>query len=318
MKFLERIKQILFGNKIKAISSGTDVKNIITIIKKEKNHDVALNILKNNLTQLSSSDIVEIISTFPMNKRVEALQIAKKFITTYDLYELTIKKLDYNGKLTILESYQYNLDLDDIFGIFNNLPPDQRKNALSKCIERFDSYEITELIKKYVPLYERLDCLNLYHEKLDGFLKASIIDTLDSQSKISALKKYSKEINQTNLFNIICNSETSKIPELLDIVYNQLTSKQISDIIQYHISEEKKLESLYKCCSRLTSSTISDLIKYSIPESQKEEALIALQNRIKSNNIGEILQLCIKSKRVLDKVKHNLYEEDIEYFTNNK
>ncbi len=316
MKFFERIKQILFGKKNKAISTGIDVEAIIKAIKSEKDSDAALNIIRNYVYVLSSADLIQLILALPQNAQIKGIEIAQKHITPYDLYELTIKKLNYKSKIDVLEKFHDKLDLEDIFGIFNSLVPDQRSAALDKCIEHFDSLGISEIICNYIPLYERLECLNKYHDLLDGFSKANIISKLDTERKIEALKLYVKEINKTDLNTIIVDSEPSKMSELLDIAYNYLTTKQIYDIIQLHIPSEKKLETLYKCCSQLNSSTISDLIKYSIPEEQKGDALIALQNRIKSNNIGDILQFCIQGKKVLEKVKHNLDAEDLEFFTN--
>ena len=95
-----------------------------------------------------------------------------------------------------------------------------------------------------------------------------------------------------------------------------MTSKQIMDVIQYYVPDEKKLETMYKCCNNMDSATISDLIKFVIPESQKEEALIAMQNRINVNNIGDILQFCVKTASALKKVQHNLDPEDVEFFKN--
>ena len=228
-----------------------------------------------------------------------------------------MKKLDYKGKLEVLEKFQHRLDLEDIFGLFNNLPPDQRKTALDVCIDRFDSFGIAEIITKYIPLYEKLDCLEKYQEKLDSFSKATIISSLDTERKIKALRQYEKELNKTDLKDILYETETNKISEVFDIIYNSLTPNQIEDIIQYHIPENQKLTALYKTCNKLNSATISDIIKFSIPESQKEEALVTLQYRIKSNNIGEIIQFCIKSKNILAKVQNNLDPEDLEYFNNN-
>lgn len=317
MKFSEKIKSIFFKNRIKTISTGIDSRKIILIIKKEKNADVALNILKNYCSMMSSSDISEVIVNLAISKRIEAIEIAQNYITPYDLYDIALKNLDYKGKLEVLEKFQYKLDLEDIFGLFDNLPPDQRSVALSKSIDRFDSFSLSEIIRNYIPLYERLDCLNLYHDKLDSSSKARIIEKLDSDRKIEALKQYGNEINKTDLNSIICHTETSKISSVLDVAYHNLTSQQIADIIQYYIPENEKLTTLYKCCNNLDSSNIADLIKFAIPESEKEEALVTLQNRIKSNNIGEIIQFCIKNVHVLEKVKNNLDMEDIEYFKNN-
>ena len=188
------------------------------------------------------------------------------------------------------------------------------RSALKKCIDRFDSFGLSEIIIKYIPLYEKLDCLNLYHNQLDSSLKASIISSLDPQRKIRALIQYGKELNKTDLEDIICDTESEKISEVFDVVYAYLTPSQIENIIQYYIPEKQKLSALYKSCNKLSSATISDIIKFAIPEQQKEEALVSLQNRIQSNNIGEIIQFCIKGKHVLDKVKNNLDTEDLEYF----
>lgn len=317
MNFFEKLKRIFLKNKTKYLTSGTDTEKIIVLAKKEKNPEKVLDILQNNIKDLSSSEISQIIINLPISRRTEAIEIAQKYITPYDLYDISIKKLDYNGKLEVLKKFQHRLDLEDIFGLFNNLPPDQRKNALDTCIDRFDSFGISEIITKYIPLYEKLDCLNTYHEKLDSFSKASIISSLNTERKILALRQYEKELNKTDLNDILCETENDKISEVFDIVYGSLTPNQIEDIIQYHIPEEQKLPALYKTCNKLSSATISDIIKFSIPESQKEEALITLQYRIKSNNIGEIIQFCIKSKDILSKVQNNLDPEDLEYFSNN-
>lgn len=317
MNFFERIKRIFFKEKTQALPERINIDKIILYAKREKDPKRALNILQNYCDKMQSSEISQIISNLPINERVNGIDVAHKYLTPYDLYDIALKKLNYLGKIEVLEKFQYRLDLEDIYGLFNNLPPDQRTNALDKCIDRFDAYSLSEVIEKYIPLYERLDCLNLYHERLDGFSKASIISNLDSDRKIIALEKYGKELNKTDLNDIVCKTETNRIIDVLNIVYNELTSKQIADIIQYYIPEKQKLETLYKCCYKLDSSTISDLIKFAIPEEQKEEALVSLQNRIKSNNIGEIIQFCIKGKQILEKVKNNLDPEDLEYFKNN-
>lgn len=317
MKFFEKIKQIFFKNKIKYLSSGINTEKIISTAKKEKDPNKVLEILINYKQELSSNELSQIIISLPISKRVQGIEIVQKYITAYDLYDISLKKLDYNGKLEVLEKFQHRLDQEDIFGLFDNLPPDQRTQALKKCIDRFDSFGISEIIIKYIPLYEKLECLNLYHEKLDSFSKANIISSLDSERKIIALRKYENELNKTDLNDILCGTETNKISEIFDILYNDLTTNQIENIIQYYIPENQKLTALYKACNKLNSATIADIIKFAIPENQKEEALVTLQYRIKSTNIGEIIQFCIKSKDILSKVKNNLDPEDLEYFTNN-
>lgn len=317
MKLLEKIKAIFFKRKVKALPEvSNEIEKIVLLAVKEKNTDKVLDILRMYCFEMSSNSIIHIIAHLPMKKRVEGIEIAQKYITPYDLSDLAMRKLDFEGKINVLEKFQNRLDLEDMYSLLNNIPPDQRVNALKRCVDRFDSFALSEVIKRYVPLYDRLDCLNLYHNRLDGSAKANIIKELDADRKFAALGKYQKELNKTDLYDIVCSTEANRISDVLNVVYNNLTSKQISDIIQYYVPEKRKLETLYKCCYRLDSSTISDLIKYTVPEEQKEEALISLQNRIKSNNIGEILQLCVRSVNALKKVQHNLDAEDVEYFKN--
>lgn len=315
MRLFNIIKNFFLKSKVKKLPAQSyETEKIVLLALKEKDSEKVLEILRKYCFDMTSDSIVHIIIHLPMKKRIEGIEIAQKFITPYDLAELSLKKLDYNGKITVLEKFQNRLDLDDIYKLFNNIPPDKRVYALKKCVDRFDSFALSKIIKKYIPLYDRLDCLNTYHLKLDGSSKANIIKVLDADRKSSALKLYEKEINKVDLFDIVCESEPDKIPDVLNMVYSSLTCKQISDIIQFYVPEKRKLETLYKCCYKLDSSTISDLIKFTIPEEQKEEALISLQNRMKSNNIGEILQFCVKSANALQKVKHNLDSEDVEYF----
>lgn len=314
MNLFEKIKNLFFKPRFKALpEESLEIEKITLLAIKEKDPEKTLDILRNYCYEMKSDSIVHIISHLPNKRRFEGIEIAQKYITPYDLSELALKKLDFNGKIEILEKFQNRLDLEDIYKLFNSVPPDQRENALRKCVERFDSFGLSELIRIYIPLYDRLDCLNLYYARLDAFSKANIIKELDADRKIQALNKYGKEINKTDLFDIVCQTETDRIPDVLNVVYSNLTSKQISDIIQYHIKDDKKLETLYKSCYKLDSATISDLIKYTIPDDQKEQALISLQNRIKSNNIGEILQFCVRTTNALKKVQHNLDPEDVEY-----
>ena len=318
MKLFERIKEIFGIKRVKALPTASlEIDKIVLMAVRENDPEKKLDILKNYSQDMNSESIVHIISNLPMQSRLKGIEIAIRNIAPFDLAELALKKLDYNGKIEVLDKYEYKLSVEDIYQLFNNIPPDQRSYALKKCSDRLDSSDIADIIQNYIPLYERLECLNLYSNQLDGYSIASIIKTLDTDRKIDALRLYEKEINRTDLYEIVCATETRKISDVLNVVYNKLTSKQIYDIIQYYIPNEKKLETLYKCCYKLDSSTISDIIKFVLPEEQKEEALISLQNRIKSNNIGEILQFCVRSLNALQKVQHNLDPEDIEYFKKN-
>ncbi len=315
MNLFERIKRIFFKEKIKVLpSEAMDIQKIVLYAIREKNPENVLEILRNNSFSMKSSDIIQIIGHLPMKYRIEGIEISNRYITPYDLSELALKKLDYTGKIDILEKFQFRLDFDDINKLFNAIPPDQRSNALKKCIDRFDSFAIADVIKNYIPLYERLDALNMYRSKLDKFSKATIIESLDSDKKILALELYAKELSQKDLADIVCRTENNRMADVLNVVYQYLSCNQIAEIIQYYIPEKRKLEMLYKSCYKLDSAVISDLIKFSIPEESREEALIALQNRMKKTNVGEVLQFCTKSMNVFKKVQHNLDLEDVEYF----
>lgn len=318
MNLFERIKRIFFKSSVKALPEETsDIQKIVLLATRERDSKKVLEILTNHAEFMKSSDIVQIISHLPMKDRVEAIRISNKYITPYDLAELSVKKLNYEGKIQVLHEFEYRLDLEDIYQLFNSITPDQRLNALKKCVDRFDLFGIAEIIDRYIPLYERLDALNLYHSKLDGFAKATIIQNIDDDRKIIALKKYAKEINKTDLEDIICSTSSEKVPDILNVVYNYLSGQQIADIISYNVPENRKLEMLYKCCNELDSAIISDLIKFTIPEESREEALVALQNRMDKTNVGEVFQFCTRSLSVFKKIQHNLDSEDIEYFKNN-
>lgn len=318
MNLFERIKRIFFKEKTKALpSEATDIQKIVLLATRERDSKKVLEILTNHASFMKSSDIIQIISHLPMKDRIEAIRISNKYITPYDLAELSVKKLNYEGKIQILQEFDNRLDLEDIYQLFNSITPDQRFNALQKCIDRFDSFGIAEIIDRYIPLYERLDALNMYRYNLDGSAKAAIIQNMDDDRKITALKTYAKEINKTDLEDIVCNTREDKIPDVLNVVYNYLSAQQIADIIRYNVSEKRKLEMLYKCCYKLDSAIISDLIKFTVPKESREEALVALQNRMDKTNVGEVFQFCTKSLSVFKKIQHNLDPEDVEYFKNN-
>lgn len=318
MNLFERIKRIFFKSKVKALpEESTEIQKIVLLATRERDSKKVLEILTNHAQFMKSSDIIQIISHLPIKDRVEAIRISNKYITPYDLAELSIKKLNYEGKIQVLKEFENRLDLEDIYQLFNSITPDQRFNALKKCADRFDSFGMAEIIDRYIPLYERLDALNLYRYDLDGSAKAKVIQNLDDDRKIIALKKYAKEINKTDLEDIICNAKEDKIPDVLSVACNYLSAQQIADIIRYNVSEERKLEMLYKCCYKLDSALISDLIKFTVPQESREEALIALQNRMDKTNVGEVFQFCTRSLSVFKKIQHNLDAEDIEYFKKN-
>ena len=315
MKFFKWLKSIFFPEKINYLGTAYDNRYVARSLYSDK-PDELIGHLRSSVQDMQSNEIAELIKDLPKDYKIQAIEIAQKHLTPYDLAEIAVNDLTQEGKIEVLEKFQNRLDLEDIYQLFDTITPDQRLNTLKKCVERFESSTLAELIKKYIPLYERLDALNLYHDRIDNSSKAIIIGSLDPDRKVMALKQYGKELNKTDLNDIICSTEKEKVFSVLSVVYNDISSNQIEDIITFYIPEQEKLAALYMCCNRLNSSTISDIIKFSIPEEQKEEALVSLQNRIKRNNVGEIIQFCIKGKDVLKKVKDNLYPEDYEFFSN--
>ena len=315
MKFFKWLKSLFKPEKINYLGTAYDNRYVSKSSYSDDPKGL-IGYLRQNVQDMQSNEISELIKDLPKEYKIEAIEISQKHLTPYDLAEIAVKDLTQEGKIEILEKFQNRLDLEDIYQLFDTITPDQRLNTLKKCVERFESSTLAELIKKYIPLYERLDALNMYHDRIDSSSKAIIIDSLNSERKIMALKQYGKELNKTDLNEIICNTEKENVFSVLSVVFNDISSNQIEDIITFYVPEQEKLAALYMCCNRLNSSTISDIIKFSIPEDQKEEALVSLQNRMKRNNVGEIIQFCIKGKDVLKKVKDNLYPEDYEYFSN--
>ena len=91
MNFLEKLKSIFFRKKTKYLTSGVDVNKILQLAKKEKDSEKKLNILRNYCYTLSSSEITQIINSLPQNKKIEGIEIAQKYITPYDLYDIALK-----------------------------------------------------------------------------------------------------------------------------------------------------------------------------------------------------------------------------------
>ncbi len=316
MKLLEWIKSLFKKDDVKYLGTAYD-NRYVSKSRYYSDPDGLIGYLRQNCANMTSGEITESIEKLPESRKIEAVELAQKYLTPYDLSDIAINGLDQDGKIEALDKFQNRLDLEDIYKIFDNITPDKRMYTLKKCVDRFESLALAELIDKYIPLYERLDALTLYHDRLDDQGKALIIKALDPDRKIIALKEYGKALNRTDLNEIICNTEEEKVFSVLSVVYNDITSSQIEEIITLYIPEEQKLAALYMCCNRLNSSEISDIIKFAIPENQKEEALVSLQNRLRSNNIGEIFQFYIKSAKALKKLEGNLDKEDLEFFNKN-
>lgn len=290
MNFFLKLKNILFKNKMKRISSESNSEKIIKIALKEKNPDRIMELLSNTGFSLTSEEISRIIEKLPINRRVEAMRIAKRYLTPYDLFEMINHKLDTSNKLLALNEFQNQLDLYDIYKIFDNLSPDKRTEALNMCIDRFDSFSLGELVKLYIPLSERAEILDKYNQLIDSYSKADILKKLIPDETIKGLEKYAGELSSNNIFEIITALPNNNVFFALEVSYQYLIPNQIKDIIMYYIPEYKRLEILEICSDRLDISNITDIINNSIPEKDREEAIIKLIDKLDLNHIEEIVQ----------------------------
>lgn len=311
MNFFVKLKNILFKNKTKRLPSESDTEKVIKLALKEKNPDRILEILNNTGYSLTSSEITSLIENLPISKRVSGMKVAKRYITPYDLFELINKKLDTNNKIIALEEFQNQLDLYDIYTIFDNLPPDKRTESLEKCIDRFDSVSLGEMIKLYIPLVERADNLYKYEELIDSYSKVDIIKKILPKETLTALEKYKNEISHNNIADIITNLPSNNTFEALSICYDKLTMNEIRDIIMYNIPEFQKLKALKCCAKKLNISIITDIIKYSISENEKEYAILDLADLLDISHIEEIVQDLKVSSVFLEVLSTKFVKDDI-------
>ncbi|MBR3132679.1 MAG: hypothetical protein IKG42_01135 [Clostridia bacterium] len=313
MKFFSRIKNIFFKRKMKLLMPGPDVDKTAQIALKERNPDKIIEILNNSSYILTSEEISTLISRLPIKRRVEGMKIAKNYLMPYDLFELINNKLDNLSKVEAISEFQDNIDLYEIYEIFNNMAPDRRVAALEKCIDRFDPASLGELIETYIPISERGDMLYKYDSLIDSFSKAAIIMKMIPDESIDALKKYCGEINSSNICYIISSLPSTHVAGALRVSYNQLNSNQIRNIIMYNVPEKQRVDLLEICSDKLDISARTDIIRYGIPEKEIENAVTALADYLDKEHVSGIvedLKLSAKFLKVLNE-KFGLSKEDI-------
>lgn len=289
MRFFSRIKNIFFKRKMKLLSDSPNTDKAVELALKEKNPEKIIDILNNTSNILTSNEIATIISKLPIKKRLEGMIIARKNINAYDLYELIDKKLDNLSKVNAIKEFQDDLNLYELFGIFNNLSPDRRTEALEQCIDRFDPSSLGELIESYIPLSERGDMLYKYDSIIDPFSKTQIIMKMIPDEGVEALKKYCNEINSNNIFYIINSFPTTYISDALRFSYKNLNSNQIRNIIMYKVPEEQRLNLLEICSEKLDIAARTDIIKYGISESEIETAVTAISDYLDVEHVSSII-----------------------------
>ena len=309
MKIIDIIKNFLNKIKIKRLPEAIDSDNVILLIKKEKNPENIKNILGNYISILTSSEIIDIVSKLPINDRMQTLLKYKEYIAPYDLSEFIIKKLDTERKIIALKEFQMQLDLYDIYNIFDNISPDRREEALDTIIDRFDGYAISEIIQKYIPFRQRKNILYKYEDIIDSISKVSIILKMPVEDKIEVAEKYANEISKINMAETISDS-TIKFAK-------NMSMAQISDIIMYNIPENRRKETLINISDYLSSGVISDIIKYSLKNEDRKDAIIALREKLNEKHIAEIIQNFLKDDiELINMLKEKMDIEDVIYFKN--
>ncbi|MBR3152558.1 MAG: hypothetical protein IKF52_03010 [Clostridia bacterium] len=313
MNFFARIKNIFFKKKMKRLVAGPDPDKTAQIALKERNPDKILEILNNSSYILTSEEITTLISRLPIKRRVEGMKIAKNYLMPYNLFELINYKLDNLSKVEALSEFQDDIDLYEIYEIFNNMAPDRRVAALEKCIDRFDPSSLGELIEVYIPISERGDMLYKYDSLIDPFSKAAIIMKMIPDESIEALKKYCTEINSSNICYIISSLPSTHVEGALRVSYNQLNSNQIRNIIMYNVPEKQRLNLLEICSDKLDIAARTDIIRYGIPEKEIENAVTTLADYLDKEHVSGIvedLKISAKFLKVLNE-KFGLKEEDV-------
>ena len=120
MKLFEKIKSIFFKNKVKALPEASiETEKVVLLAVKERDPEKVLDILRTYCFEMNSNSIVHIIAHLPMKRRVEGIEIAQKYITPYDLSDLALRKLDYNGKISDIYCYSIKISVN---GFFRTVP----------------------------------------------------------------------------------------------------------------------------------------------------------------------------------------------------
>lgn len=310
----EKIKNFFKSKHMKRIAESSDTSRLFWLIKKEKDIGKIQCMLSNYVTVLSSDEILEIISKMPVKNRLDMLSSYKRYITPYDLSEFIVKKLDTDWKIKALNEFKDILDIFDIYKIFENISPDKRIEALDVIVDRLDSSNLADMIKKYVPYSQRKEAILKYDNQLDVFSKVGIIKKMPSNDIAEVLEKYKDILSSSNILEILDKVPFSKIEKVINVVKDKLTSSSLADIITYKALEKDRLNLLLECSDYIEPAMIADIIKNALDNENRKIAILHLKDKLDEKLIGEIVQYYLKDdKELIEQLKNNMYEEDYNY-----
>lgn len=310
----EKIKNFFKSKHMKRIAESSDTSRLFWLIKKEKDIGKIQCMLSNYVTVLSSDEILEIISKIPVKNRLDMLSSYKRYITPYDLSEFIVKKLDTDWKIKALNEFKDILDIFDIYKIFENISPDKRIEALDVIVDRLDSSNLADMIKKYVPYSQRKEAILKYDDQLDVFSKVGIIKKMPSNDIAEVLEKYKDILSSSNILEILDKVPSSKIEKVINVVKDKLTSSSLADIITYKALEKDRLNLLLECSDYIEPAMIADIIKNALDNENRKIAILHLKDKLDEKLIGEIVQYYLKDdKELIEQLKNNMYEEDYNY-----
>lgn len=310
----EKIKNFFKSKHMKRIAESSDTSKLFWLIKKEKDIGKIQCMLSNYVTVLSSDEIIEIISKMPVKNRLDMLLSYKRYITPYDLSEFIVKKLDTDWKIKALNEFKDILDIFDIYKIFENISPDKRIEALDVIVDRLDSSNLADMIKKYVPYSQRKEAILKYDNQLDVFSKVGIIKKMPSNDIAEVLEKYKDILSSSNILEILDKVPSSKIEKVINVVKDKLTSSSLADIITYKALEKDRLNLLLECSDYIEPAMIADIIKNALDNENRKIAILHLKDKLDEKLIGEIVQYYLKDdKELIEQLKNNMYEEDYNY-----
>ena len=310
----EKIKNFFKSKHMKRIAESSDTSRLFWLIKKEKDIGKIQCMLSNYVTVLSSDEILEIISKMPVKNRLDMLSSYKRYITPYDLSEFIVKKLDTDWKIKALNEFKDILDIFDIYKIFENISPDKRIEALDVIVDRLDSSNLADMIKKYVPYSQRKEAILKYDNQLDVFSKVGIIKKMPSNDIAEVLEKYKDILSSSNILEILDKVPSSKIEKVINVVKDKLTSSSLADIITYKALEKDRLNLLLECSDYIEPAMIADIIKNALDNENRKIAILHLKDKLDEKLIGEIVQYYLKDdKELIEQLKNNMYEEDYNY-----
>lgn len=310
----EKIKNFFKSKHMKRIAESSDTSRLFWLIKKEKDIGKIQCMLSNYVTVLSSDEILEIISKMPVKNRLDMLSSYKRYITPYDLSEFIVKKLDTDWKIKALNEFKDILDIFDIYKIFENISPDKRIEALDVIVDRLDSSNLADMIKKYVPYSQRKEAILKYDNQLDVFSKVGIIKKMPSNDIAEVLEKYKDILSSSNILEILDKVPSGKIEKVINVVKDKLTSSSLADIITYKALEKDRLNLLLECSDYIEPAMIADIIKNALDNENRKIAILHLKDKLDEKLIGEIVQYYLKDdKELIEQLKNNMYEEDYNY-----